>query len=53
MQVIPHRDVIIDTGLAERIITAPGYEFTLDLHSIKRNSPDDLIVVLWNWWISN
>lgn len=59
MEIINHREVIVDTGLAERIITAPGYELYCDKISldsemhIKQSPGDNMIIVLWNWWVSN
>ena len=57
MEIIPHKQVVLDSGLAEKIGTVPGYEFIMKTDSLgfeaKRIPDNDLTIVLWNRWISN
>ena len=49
IEIIPHRKVIIDSGLAYDIITAYGCVFSSDSITTSGES----FYVFWNWWIMN
>ena len=48
---IDNKLILEDTGLAKKIVTAAGYAFYNE--EVSRSKKDDLIVVIWNWWILN
>jgi len=52
MEIIPHRKVVIDSELVERLIVCPGYEVDFIDDSLHKTE-DEIRIVLWNWWISN
>ena len=53
MEIIPHRQVVIDSELIERIMVLPEYIVLPDIYESLHKKPDNINVVLWNWWISN
>ncbi len=49
MEIIPHRQVVIDSELIERV--RANYEVSFTYESLHKAAAD--LAVLWNWWISN
>jgi len=48
--IIPHRKVIVDSGLAEDIITVFGCTVNTTASDVLEG---DVILVMWNWWVMN